>query len=34
MNKKAEENALKDGAAVNVPSDSNATDIGTAIKTP
>jgi chemotaxis protein MotB len=34
MNKKAEENALKDGAAVNVPSDSSATDIGTAIKTP
>lgn len=34
MNKKAEENALKDGAAVNVPSDSNSKDIGTAIKTP
>lgn len=34
MNKQAEENALKDGAAVNVPSDSNSADISTAIKNP
>ena len=34
MNKQAEENALKDGAAVNVPSDSKAADISTAIKNP
>lgn len=34
MNKQAEENALKDGAAVNVPSDSSATDISAAIKNP
>jgi len=34
MNKQAEENALKDGAAVNVPSDSSATEISTAIKNP
>ena len=34
MNKQAEENALKDGAAVNVPSDSSAAEISTAIKNP
>jgi len=34
MNKQAEENALKDGAAVNVHSDSSASEISTAIKSP
>ena len=34
MNKQAEENALKDGAAVNVPSDSSAAEISIAIKNP
>ncbi len=34
MNKQAEENALKDGAAVNVPSNVNAADINAAIKSP
>jgi len=34
MNKQAEENALKDGAAVNVPSNSNANELSAAIKNP
>jgi chemotaxis protein MotB len=34
MNKKAEEDALKDGAAVNVPSESSTKQVGEAIKTP
>jgi chemotaxis protein MotB len=34
MNKQAEENALKDGAAVNLPSDSSTAEISTAIKNP
>ena len=34
MNKQAEENALKDGAAVNVPSKSNANELSAAIKNP
>lgn len=34
MNKQAEENALKDGAAVSVSSDSSAADVSKAIQTP
>jgi chemotaxis protein MotB len=34
MNKKAEENALKDGAAVNAPLDSSATGKGTTVNAP
>jgi hypothetical protein len=34
MNKQAEENALKDGAAINVPSDSSAIEMGAVIKVP
>lgn len=34
MNKQAEENAMKDGAAINVPSDSSASDVSKAMLTP
>jgi len=34
MNKQAEENALKDGAAINVPSNSSTTSISAAMKSP
>jgi hypothetical protein len=34
MNKRAEENALKDGSPIKAPSDSSAIDMGAAIKIP
>jgi chemotaxis protein MotB len=34
MNKQAEENALKDGAAINIPSDSSASDVSSAMLNP
>lgn len=34
MNKQAEENALKDGAAINIPSDSSASDVSNVVLNP